>query len=55
MPNQVFVPIEVFTSTHRIVGNVTVTHTGLIGVMNNPTFSVLTLRNARMARLSAPT
>lgn len=55
MAGERVLPIEVFTSTHRVVGEVSVPHAGLFGLMNNPTFSVLTLRKVRMARLSAPT
>ena len=46
---------DVLTRSYRIVGKIQVTHTGMIGVLNDGTTSVMEVREASMARLDSPT
>lgn len=46
---------DVLTPSYRIVGKIQVSHTGLIGLLNDATSSVMSVREAGMARLNSPT
>ncbi len=50
-----FLPADVLTSSYRVVGKVMVTSTGTIGILNDPTHSILEVHDARLARLHMPT
>ncbi len=50
-----FLPADVVMPGYRVVGKIMVTTTGTIGILNDPTRSVLELHDARMARLHTPT
>jgi hypothetical protein len=50
-----FIAADILTSGYRIVGKVTVTTTGVMGLMNDPTHSVLDVHDAKLARLHMPT
>jgi len=50
-----FLPADVILAGYRVVGKVMVTSTGTIGILNDPTHSVLELHDARLARLHMPT
>ncbi len=47
--------VDVLTPSYRIVGKIMVSHTGMIGVLNDRTTSVMEVREASMARLDTPT
>ncbi|MDX1437238.1 MAG: hypothetical protein R3335_10535 [Anaerolineales bacterium] len=47
--------VDVLTPSYRLVGKIQVTHTGVIGLINDKTTSVLEMREASMARLDSPT
>ncbi len=50
-----FLPADVLMAGYRVVGKIMVTTTGTIGILNDPTRSVLELHDARLARLHMPT
>ncbi len=50
-----FLPADVLMAGYRVVGKIMVTSTGTIGILNDPTRSVLELHDARLARLHMPT
>lgn len=50
-----FLPADVLMPGYRVVGKIMVTTTGTIGLLNDPTRSVLELHDARMARMPVPT
>ncbi len=50
-----FLPADVLMAGYRVVGKIMVTSTGAIGILNDPTRSVLELHDARLARLHMPT
>lgn len=50
-----FIPVDIFTSGYRVVGKITVTTHGAMGIMNDPTHSSLEVHDSRMARLHMPT
>jgi hypothetical protein len=50
-----FLPADVLMAGYRVVGKIMVTSTGTIGILNDPTHSVLELHDARLARLHMPT
>ncbi len=50
-----FLPADVLMPGYRVVGKIMVTTTGTIGILNDPTRSVLELHDARMARMHLPT
>ncbi|HJS30001.1 MAG TPA: hypothetical protein VJ768_10290 [Anaerolineales bacterium] len=47
--------VDVLTPSYRLVGKIQVTHTGVIGLINDKTTSVLKMQEASMARLDTPT
>ena len=47
--------VDVLTPSYRIVGKIQISHTGVIGVINDKTTSVLDVREGSMARLDNPT
>lgn len=49
------ITVDVLTPSYRIVGKIQVTHTGMIGVLNDRTTSVMQVREASLARLDSPT
>lgn len=50
-----FLPADVLLSGYRVVGKIMVSSTGTIGILNDPTRSVLEVHDARLARLHMPT
>ncbi len=48
-------PADVLMAGYRVVGKIMVSTTGTIGILNDPTKSVLELHDARLARLHLPT
>ncbi len=50
-----FLPAEVLMPAYRVVGKLMVSTTGTIGMLNDPTRSVLELHDARLARINTPT
>lgn len=50
-----FLPADVIMAGYRVVGKIMVTSNGTIGILNDPTHSVLELHDARLARLHMPT
>lgn len=50
-----FVNVDLLTSAYRAVGKLNVTHTGVIGLLNDPTSSYVELYEARLARIHMPT
>ena len=47
--------VDVLTPSYRIVGKVQITHTGVIGVLNDKRVSIMDMREASIARLVNPT
>jgi hypothetical protein len=47
--------VDVLTPSYRIVGKIQITHTGVIGAINDKTTSVIEVREASTARLDSPT
>ncbi len=45
---------DVLTSSYRIVGKITIPRTGLIGLLNDDTSSIMEVHEASMARLDQP-
>ncbi len=50
-----YLPADVLLAAYRVVGKVMVSTTGTIGLLNDPTRSVLEIQDARMARIHTPT
>ncbi len=50
-----FLPADILTSGYRAVGKVMVSSTGLMGMMNDSTHSVMEVHDARLARVHMPT
>lgn len=50
-----FVPVDIYTSSYRVVGKVMIANTGVIGLMNDPTSSAMDVHDARLARIHMPT
>lgn len=50
-----YLPADLLMASYRVVGKIMVSTTGTIGLLNDPTRSVLELQDARMARLHMPT
>jgi hypothetical protein len=50
-----FVPADILTSGYRAVGKIMASNTGVMGVVNDTTHSVLEIHDARLARLHMPT
>ena len=50
-----FLPADILTSGYRDVGKVMVSSTGLMGMMNDSTHSVMEVHDARLARVHMPT
>lgn len=50
-----FLPADIFTSGYRVVGKIMVSSTGVIGMLNDTTRSILEIHDARLARLPMPT
>jgi hypothetical protein len=50
-----FVPADVLTSGYRAVGKIMASNTGVMGVVNDTTHSVMELHDTRLARLHMPT
>ncbi|MCQ3938070.1 MAG: hypothetical protein DPW18_13630 [Chloroflexi bacterium] len=50
-----FIPVDILTSGYRVVGKVTVTTHGAMGMLNDTTKSSLEVHDARMARVHMPT
>lgn len=46
--------VDVLTQSYRIVGKLLVSHTGVIGVLNDDTKSVVEVHEASLARLNSP-
>ncbi len=53
MPSRA-IRVEVLTPSTRIVGTIQVSHTGVIGLMNDTTTSLMEVREASMAHLDQP-
>jgi hypothetical protein len=50
-----FLPADILTSSFRVVGKVTVSTNGVMGLMNDPTHSYMEVLDARLARIHMPT
>src|SRR5512138_4032201 len=50
-----FLPVDVYTSSYRVVGKVMVSNHGIMGVLNDNTKSHLEIHDARLARIHMPT
>ncbi|MBO9367865.1 MAG: hypothetical protein J7555_03820 [Chloroflexi bacterium] len=50
-----FANIDLLTSAYRAVGKVMVTHTGVIGLLNDATKSYIEIHDARLAYIHMPT
>ena len=50
-----FVPVDILTTSYRIVGKMMVSNTGIIGLLNNPNTSFMDIHDARLARIHMPT
>lgn len=50
-----FLQADILTSGYRIVGKITVTNNGAMGMLNDPNKSVMEVNDARLARLHMPT
>jgi hypothetical protein len=50
-----FLPVDILTSSYRVVGKVMVTSNGVMGMMNDPTHSYMEVHDARLARIHMPT
>jgi hypothetical protein len=46
-----FLPIEIVTAGYRVAGKVMVSNTGAIGLLNDPTHSLIEVHDAYLARL----
>ena len=50
-----FLPVDILTSSYRVVGKVTVSTNGVMGLMNDPTHTYMEVLDARLARIHMPT
>ena len=50
-----FLPVDILTSSYRVVGKVAVSTNGVIGLMNDPTHTYMEVLDARLARIHMPT
>jgi len=50
-----FVPADILTSGYRAVGKIMISNQGAMGMINDPTRSILEMHDARLARLHMPT
>jgi hypothetical protein len=50
-----FIQADILTSGYRIVGKITVTSNGAMGMLNDPNKSAMEVNDARLARLPMPT
>ncbi|RPJ26697.1 MAG: hypothetical protein EHM33_10620 [Chloroflexi bacterium] len=50
-----FLPVDVYTSSYRVVGKVMVSTNGIMGIMNDINKSHLEIHDARLARIHMPT
>jgi hypothetical protein len=50
-----FLSADIFTASYRIVGKITVTSNGAMGLFNDSTKSAMEINDARLARLHMPT
>lgn len=50
-----FLPADILTSSYRVVGKVTVSTNGVMGLMNDPTHTYMEVLDARLARIHMPT
>ncbi len=50
-----FLPVDILTSSYRVVGKVSVSTNGVLGMMNDPTHSYMEVMDARLARIHMPT
>lgn len=48
-------PVDILTSSYRVVGKVSVSTNGVMGLMNDPTHSFMEVQDARLARIHMPT
>ncbi len=49
------IPVDILTSSYRVVGRVTISSNGAMGLLNDPTRSYLEVVDARLARIHMPT
>ena len=49
------IPVDILTSSYRIVGKMFVSNSGLMGAMNNVTTSFMEIHDAKLARIHMPT
>ena len=50
-----FVPVDILTTSYRVVGKLMVSNTGIVGLLNNPNSSFMEIHDARLARVHMPT
>ncbi len=50
-----FLPADILTSSYRVVGKVSVSTNGVMGLLNDPTHTYLEVLDARLARIHMPT
>ena len=50
-----FLPVDILTTSYRVVGKAMVTTNGVTGLMNDPTHSYMEVHDARLARIHMPT
>jgi hypothetical protein len=50
-----FLPVDILTSSYRVVGKVSVATNGVMGLLNDPTHSYMEVLDARLARIHMPT
>ena len=50
-----FLPADILTSSYRVVGKVSVSTNGVMGLLNDPTHSYMEVLDARLARIHMPT
>jgi hypothetical protein len=48
-------PVDILTSSYRVVGKVSVSTNGVMGLMNDPTHTYIEVLDARLARIHMPT
>ena len=50
-----FVPIDLLTTSYRVVGKILVSNTGMVGKLNDPNTSFMEIHDAKLARIHMPT
>lgn len=50
-----FVPIDLLTTSYRVVGKMLVSNTGVVGKLNDPSTSFMEIHDAKLARIHMPT